>query len=140
MAATTSRGSLRTSTIPADSMATSVPAPIAIPTSAVASAGASFHTVTNHCDPLATPLIAPHCGCFVGGENLGCDFIDSDASGHRVGNRFGISRDHRHWNTKSMKSPDNFIGFGSNFIFNGESAEDFSFTIRIGGIVVIAQS
>src|SRR5437867_723264 len=38
----TSRGSLRTSTIPADSIATSVPAPIAIPTSAVASAGASF--------------------------------------------------------------------------------------------------
>lgn len=42
IAPTTSRGSLRTSTIPADSTATSVPAPIAIPTSAVASAGASF--------------------------------------------------------------------------------------------------
>src|SRR5438128_1308438 len=42
IAPTTSRGSLRTSTIPADSIATSVPAPIAIPTSAVARAGASF--------------------------------------------------------------------------------------------------
>ena len=42
MAQTTSRGSLRTRTIPADSMSPSVPAPIAIPTSAVASTGASF--------------------------------------------------------------------------------------------------
>src|SRR5256885_14353753 len=42
IAPTTSRGSLRTRTMPADSTATSVPAPIAIPTSAVARAGASL--------------------------------------------------------------------------------------------------
>ncbi len=40
--AATSRGSERTSTMSADSMATSVPAPTAMPTSACVSAGASF--------------------------------------------------------------------------------------------------
>ena len=42
MVPATSRGSLVTSTIPADSIDTSVPAPMAIPTSAVASAGAQL--------------------------------------------------------------------------------------------------
>ena len=42
MMAATSRGSLRTRTMSADSTATSVPAPMAMPTSAATRAGASL--------------------------------------------------------------------------------------------------
>ena len=57
----TSRGSLRTSTMSPASTATSVPAPMAIPTSAVAKAGASLTpspTIATRL-PLSFPVIAP---------------------------------------------------------------------------------
>src|SRR2546429_233444 len=55
MRRTTSRGSFRTRTMSADSIATSVPAPIAIPTSAWTRAGASF---------TPSPTIATRCPSF----------------------------------------------------------------------------
>ena len=55
----TSRGSLRTSTMSPASTATSVPAPIAMPTSAATRAGASFTPSPDHRDPLPRLAAAP---------------------------------------------------------------------------------
>ena len=99
----------------------------------MASAGASFTPSPTIATFLPPRLIAPHSRCLVSGKYFSRDLIDPDASGYRIGNRLGISRDHRHSNTKSMKSPDSFIGFGANLIFKGESAADLSHALRQPG-------
>lgn len=53
MAVTTSIRSLFISTISADSMATSVPAPMASPTSAIASAGRVVDAISHHSHPFS---------------------------------------------------------------------------------------
>src|ERR1035437_9628333 len=114
-------GSLRTSTIPADSIATSVPAPIAIPTSAVARC--VIYAVTDHRDSFPAGLKTFDRRCLVCRKDLGCDLIYTDALGDRIGHRLGIPGDHCDPDTKLMKFRDGFMGFGSNLVLNGESAE-----------------
>ena len=106
----------------ADSIATSVPAPIAIPTSAVANAGI-VDPVSNHCNQLSARLKPPYRRSFPGRQNLGCDLIYPDASRDRIRNGFRVSRDHRHSDTKPMKFPDGFNGLRPDLIFSAESAE-----------------
>ena len=82
--------------MPADSTATSVPAPIAIPTSAVASAGASLTPSPTIADLSAAFLEPPHGGCLVGREDLGRHLVDPETPCDRVGDGLAVARDHRH--------------------------------------------
>src|SRR6266481_1772952 len=81
------------------------------------------HAVTYHCDLLAAGLKALYRRSLVSGEDLGCDLIDSDTAGDRIGDCLGISGDHRDPDTKLMKFGDRFTRFGPNLIFECESSE-----------------
>ena len=82
--------------MPADSTATSVPAPMAMPTSAVASAGASLTPSPTIATRPAALLEAPHGRGLVLRQHLRRDLVDAEAPGDRVGDRLRVAGDHRH--------------------------------------------
>ena len=91
-ASATASGSERISVIPAASMATSVPEPMAMPRSAAASAGASL-------TPSPTMAIAPWIARssvddarLVLRRHLGTDFVDADLPGDGAGGGFDCRR------------------------------------------------
>jgi hypothetical protein len=86
------------------------------------------NAIANHCYPLAACLKFFHCRCLVSGKNLGCDLIDSDSPGDRIGNRLRISGDHRDPDTKLRKFGDGPTGYWPNFDFNCESSEQPALT------------
>jgi hypothetical protein len=79
--------------------------------------------VPHHSDSLSTCLKPPYCRSFLGGQNLCCDLINPDASSHRIGNGFRVSRDHRHPDAQPVKFRDGVQGLGTDLILNSESAE-----------------
>src|ERR1043166_3260764 len=98
----TSRGSLRTRTTSPASTATSVPAPMAMPTSAVTSAGARF----TPSPPMATrfpsrrglplPLRLLDLLRLLLRKHFGEHGVDAELLRHRVGDRARVPRHHRH--------------------------------------------
>src|SRR4026207_2398120 len=99
----TSRGSLRTSTTSPASTATSVPAPMAMPTSAVRRAGASFTpspTIATRAPrrrpPLASALPLLALRRLLLRQDLGEDGVDAELLGHRAGHRLRIAGHHDH--------------------------------------------
>ena len=81
----TPRGSLEASTTPADSIATSVPAPMAMPTSARASAGASLTPSPTIATVSPRPCSSATVAVLVLGQDLGEDLVDAElgADGRR---------------------------------------------------------
>lgn len=75
-------------------MATSVPAPIAMPTSAWAKAGGVVHPVTHHRDLSARGLQLRHLGCLVRRPHTGESPIDVEFVGDGVGDRPSVAGDH----------------------------------------------
>ena len=88
------RGSSDTRTTPADSIATSVPAPMAMPTSARARAGASFTPSPTIATRSPVPGVRRR-GVLVCREHLGEDFVDAKIGGDRVGDLLRVARDQR---------------------------------------------
>ena len=92
----TPRGSDDASTTPADSIATSVPAPIAIPTSARASAGASFTPSPTIATVEPTRLQLGDRVVLVLGKHLGEHLVDAERGADAIGHLLGVTRDHHH--------------------------------------------
>ena len=96
MTDSTDRGSSLARMTPAEAMATSVPAPIAMPTSAWARAGASLTP-----SPTIATLRPSACSCFdLVGLVLGADpgevAVDAEFGGDGGGHGFGVAGDHHH--------------------------------------------
>ena len=79
---------------PADSMATSVPAPMAMPTSARARAGRVVDAVADHGDLQATGLQLGDLGRLVLGEHLGEHLVDAEVAADGLGDLAGVAGDH----------------------------------------------
>ena len=94
MTPVTLRGSLEARTTPADSMATSVPAPMAIPTSARASAGASLTPSPTMATVRPRPWSSATLESLSFGEDLGEDFVDAELFGDTVGDLACVAGDH----------------------------------------------
>ena len=82
--------------MPADSTATSVPAPMAMPTSAVASAGASLTPSPTIATLPAALLEAPDGGRLVGRQHLRGNLVDAESARDRIGDGLAVAGDHRH--------------------------------------------
>src|SRR4051794_15898094 len=95
--------------MPADSTATAVPAPMAMPTSAVARAGASFTPSHDHGDLAAALLEAPDRSGFVSREDLRSDLVDPEAARDRVGDRLAVAGDHRHLDARGVEVVDRLL-------------------------------
>ena len=93
-------------------MATSVPVPIAMPRSAVASAGASL--MPSPTKPTTCPLCAQprDVGGLVGGEHLGDDVVspDADGGGDGVRGRGVVTGEHPHLQAEGLELGDGFGG------------------------------
>ena len=92
--ATTPRGSELARISPADSMATSVPAPIAMPTSARASAGASLTPSPTIATVEPASLELGDLGVLVLGQDLGEHLVDAEVGPDRIGDLAGVAGDH----------------------------------------------
>ena len=79
---------------PALSIATSVPVPMAMPTSAWASAGASLMPSPAIATIRALGLQAPDHLVLVLGQHLGVDLVDADLPGHRLGGGAVVAGQH----------------------------------------------
>src|SRR4051794_34110896 len=90
IAPTTSRGSLRTRTIPADSIATSVARANRNSDIGGRQGRRVVDPDSHHCDSLSAGLNPSFCRSFLGGQNLGSDLIHPDASSNRISNGFRV--------------------------------------------------
>ena len=94
IAVPTSRKSPRIETMSALSTATSAPVPMAMPTSAAASAGASFYAVANHCYALALGAQALDFGRFAAGQHFSEHIFDADLICNRASGGFVVAGYH----------------------------------------------
>ena len=104
--------------MPADSTATSVPAPMAMPTSAVASAGASF-TPSPTMATLRPPCLeALDGGGLVRRQDLRGDLVDAKAPRDGVGDSLAVAGDHRDPNAERVQGIDGFRRLGPDFVLD----------------------
>src|SRR5216117_925016 len=96
MTPTTARGSLEASTIPADSMATSVPAPMARPTSARARAGASLTPSPTMATCSPRPWRPATALSLSSGRTSAQHLVDAQLAGDRLGDLVGVAGEHDH--------------------------------------------
>ena len=82
--------------MPADSIATSVPAPIAMPDVGGRERRGVVHAVADHRDLAAALLEALDGRGLVGGQDLRRDLVDAQAASHRVRDRLAVAGDHGH--------------------------------------------
>ena len=119
----TLRGSDDPSTTPADSIATSVPAPIAIPTSARASAGASFTpsptiaTFNPRAWSSATACV------LVLGEHFGEHLVDRQLLPDAVGDLLRVARDHHHLDATRVQIAHRRVRLGPDLVLERERAD-----------------
>ena len=92
--ADTSRGSVRTRTMSADSMATSVPAPMAMPTSACDEGGSVVHTVARHRYDQPSRLDLLDLRRLLVGQHFGEEVVEAQLRGHPRGDLFGVAGEH----------------------------------------------
>ena len=108
-------GSEDARTIPADSMATSVPAPMAIPTSAPRVRGV-VDAVADHRDTAAALLKSDHGLVLVGGEDLGEDLVDAKRCTDAVSDLLGVSGDHDDRHVEMVQFVDGRARFRTNLV------------------------
>ena len=120
----TPRGSLEASTTPADWIATSVPAPIAMPTSARASAGASLTP-----SPTIATVWPRRCSSatvrvLVLRQHLGEHLVDAELGADRVGDLPRVAGDHRHAYAAPVQPVDRLARLGADLVLERERAGD----------------
>ena len=120
------------STTSAESIATSVPAPMAIPTSARASAGASLTPsptiATASRAPAARPL-----GVLVFGQHLGHDLVDTKFPSDRLGDLVRIPVIMMTCLPEAAELRDGLLCLRSNLVLERERADDVAVIARSTG-------
>ncbi len=102
--------------IPADSMATSVPAPMAIPTSACAKAGASFTPSPTMATFSPCSCSAATSECLSSGSTSERTSIDAEIPSYCLGHLVGVSGDHRHLQADGVQLVDGLTGLGADLV------------------------
>ena len=106
-------------------MATSVPAPMARPTSARASAGASLTPSPTMATRQAAALQLGDGLVLVLGEHLGEDLVDAEVAADGVGDLAGVTGDHHHPSTPIWRrSSTACAGLGADLVLERERADD----------------
>ena len=116
----TARGSLRTSTTSPASTATSVPAPMAMPTSAATRAGASFTpspTIATRCPSRRSASMVSR---LLLRENLGMDVVDPEFLPHGLSHGPGIPGQHRHPDACGVQGANRLGGLGAHGVGHRE--------------------
>src|SRR6187401_1777320 len=116
MTPTTLRGSDEASTTPADSMATSVPAPMAMPTSARAKAGASLTPSPTMATRRPRGLELSDLGVLVLGQHVGEDLVDAQLAPDGVGDEQGIAGDHDNVDVVGVQGVEGGLRLGPDLI------------------------
>ena len=98
-------------------MATSVPAPIAMPTSALASAGASLTPSP------ASVLELGDLGVLVFGKYFSEDLIDSQLLGDTVSDLSGVTGDQHHLHAALVEGVDSDLGLRTDLIGQGQGSD-----------------
>ena len=106
---TTPRGSLDASTMPADSIATSVPAPMAMPTSALASAGASFTPSPTMATVRPRFWSSVTFESFSFGSTWGERLVDAELGRYCIGHLDGVTGDHDDLSAAAVEAVDGFL-------------------------------
>ena len=106
-------------------MATSVPAPMAMPTSARASAGASLTPSPTIATGQAACLQLGDRLVLVLGEHLGEHLVDAEVAADGVGDLAGVAGDHRHRRRPcALQLVDGLAGLGADLVLERERADD----------------
>ena len=123
--ATTPRGSFEASTTPADSMATSVPAPMAMPTSARASAGASLTPSPTMATVRPRAWSSATLASLSSGRTSANTSSTPRSRADRVGDLAGVAGDHHDALDPSWRScVDGLSCFGADLVLERERADD----------------
>ena len=104
--------------MPADSTATSVPAPIAMPDVGRGEGRRVVDAVADEGD-LAAALLEPlDGGRLVGRQDLGRDLVDAEPAGDGVGDGLAVAGDHRHANAELVERRDGFRRLRSDLVLD----------------------
>src|SRR5881397_1713969 len=138
MRRTTSLGSFRTRTMSADSIATSVPAPIAIPTSAWTSAGASL---------TPSPTIATRCPFFcnrstvaaLSPKDLREERVEAELASDVGGRGAVVARQYGNPDSHRLEIGDGLPRFVADHVGEGDNASQAVVDDRVDGRLALSR-